>query len=190
MAHDTVLAAGFADPARDAARAFRLCLNAMARPGTLQDVAPIAAPAPLSAAAATVLLTLADSTTPLFIGTSHDTPEVRAWIAFHTGAPLVDRAQAVFAVGSWAALGPTEAFAQGTAEYPDRSTTLIVERSALTPANARLTGPGIQHAHELRLPDPAAFQANAALFPLGVDFYFTAGTQLAALPRTTKVEAL
>ncbi|MEO0766502.1 MAG: phosphonate C-P lyase system protein PhnH, partial [Pseudomonadota bacterium] len=32
-----------------------------------------------------------------------------------------------------------------------------------------------------------AFQRNAMLFPLGLDFMFTSGAQIAALPRSTKV---
>jgi alpha-D-ribose 1-methylphosphonate 5-triphosphate synthase subunit PhnH len=53
----------------------------------------------------------------------------------------------------------------------------------------RLTGPGIAtHAH-LSLPETAAFQANRAQFPLGFDTYLTCGNRVAALPRSTKVEA-
>ena len=33
----------------------------------------------------------------------------------------------------------------------------------------------------------AAIQRNAALFPLGLDFFFTAGTAAAALPRSTRI---
>ena len=32
------------------------------------------------------------------------------------------------------------------------------------------------------------FRANAALFPLGLDFFLTAGNRLAGVPRTTRVE--
>ncbi len=184
------LSGGFADPARDASRAFRSCLEAMARPGTLQSVAGLTPPAPLSPAAAAILLTLVDSATPLFLGSSHDTAEVREWLAFHTGAPLVQRADAQFAVGTWSALGALSDYGQGTPDHPDRSATLIVERTALAPPNARLTGPGIKESHETRLPDLDALRLNAAQFPLGVDFYFTAGQELTALPRTTRVEAL
>ena len=35
-----------------------------------------------------------------------DTPMVRDWITFHTGAPLVDRPRAMFALGPWSALLP------------------------------------------------------------------------------------
>jgi alpha-D-ribose 1-methylphosphonate 5-triphosphate synthase subunit PhnH len=40
----------------------------------------------------------------------------------------------------------------------------------------------------LSLPEVAAFQANARAFPLGLDFLFTCGDRLAALPRSTRVE--
>ena len=52
---------------------------------------------------------------------------------------------------------------------------------------AVLTGPGIADAARLSLPDVAAFRANRALFPLGLDFFFTCGDRLAALPRSTVV---
>jgi alpha-D-ribose 1-methylphosphonate 5-triphosphate synthase subunit PhnH len=37
------------------------------------------------------------------------------------------------------------------------------------------------------LPETAAFADNRALFPLGLDFIFTCGADVAALPRTTEV---
>jgi alpha-D-ribose 1-methylphosphonate 5-triphosphate synthase subunit PhnH len=94
----------------------------------------------------------------------------------------------MFAVGTWAALAPLSAFPVGTSEYPDRSTTLIVEQNELT-AGALLTGPGIKDTAGLNLPETAAFQTNRAMFPLGLDFVFTCGNQLAALPRSTIVNA-
>ncbi len=150
------LSGGFADPPVEAARAFRACLEAMARPGRLQAVAGAAPPAPLSPAAGAVLLTLVDAETPLHLAPSHDTDAVRAWIAFHTGAPLVGRGEARFALGDWAALLPLGDYPLGTPEYPDRSATLIVEVAGFDGPEARLTGPGIETAHRLALPETAA----------------------------------
>ncbi|MBZ4023137.1 phosphonate C-P lyase system protein PhnH [Rhodobacter sp. TJ_12] len=183
------LSGGFADAPTDAARAFRALLEAMARPGRLQRLTQATPPAPLSVAAGTALLTLADSTTPLFLAPSHDTPLLRDWIAFHCAAPLCAPEQAVFALGRWEAL-PLARFALGTPDYPDRSVTVIVELEALEPPNALLSGPGIQTVQAAHLPEIAAFQANHARFPLGFDAYFCAGTRIAALPRATGVEAL
>ena len=56
------LTGGFADAPRDAARAFRAALNALARPGRIEMLAGAVPPAPLSVAAGTLLLTLADGT--------------------------------------------------------------------------------------------------------------------------------
>lgn len=82
---------------------------------------------------------------------------------------------------------PLSSYPIGTSEYPDRSATLIVESADLAASGARLTGPGIKEEAQLSLPDLAAFQSNRALFPLGLDFIFTCGDRLAALPRSTKV---
>lgn len=179
---------GFADPARDAARAFRAALDALARPGTITGVAGASAPAPCSAAAAALLLTLCDDTTPIFVASSHDTEAIRSWITFHTGAPMMGPGHAMFALGTWDALQPVDQFKIGTPEYPDRSATLIVEMDALSPEGATLRGPGIKSTASLSLPETAAFQTNRQKFPLGFDCYFTSGDRLAGLPRSTIVE--
>ncbi len=181
------LEGGFAVPAIDAAHAFRAIMTAMARPGHIARIGGAAGPAPLSIAAAATLLTLCDADTPLTLGPSHDTAEIRAWIAFHTGAPLTGPAQAAFALGTWAELQPLDQYPKGTPEYPDRSTTLIVATDGLTAEGATLSGPGIKEAAQLSLPEVTAFQENARAYPLGLDFIFTAGSKVAALPRTTEV---
>ncbi|QYK43592.1 MAG: phosphonate C-P lyase system protein PhnH [Paracoccaceae bacterium] len=183
------LGGGFADPPHEAARAFRAAMEAMARPGRIERVAGALPPAPLSVAAGVLLLTLADPTTPVHLAPSHDTDEMRGWIAFHTGAPMAAPGQAVFAVGRLAALGAPERFPLGTPEYPDRSVTLIIEVDQLEPRGARLTGPGIRDHAWLSLPDPAPFAMNRSRFPLGFDAFLTCGDRLAAVPRSTRVEA-
>ena len=82
---------------------------------------------------------------------------------------------------------PLPDFPVGTAAYPDRSATLIVESTELANEGAVLRGPGIRDQAALSLPETRAFQTNAAIFPLGLDFIFTCGDRLAALPRTTRV---
>ena len=179
---------GFATPPIDAAHAFRRVMEAMARPGTVHMIAGAAPPAPLSPAAGAVILTLCDAETPLHLAGAADCDAVRAWIAFHTGAPLVAAPRCMFAVGSWPALVPLSAYRPGTPEYPDRSATLIVEMEALSAEGALLRGPGIEDSALLSLPEIAAFRGNAALFPLGLDFFLTRGARVAALPRSTQVE--
>ncbi|MEM1385612.1 MAG: phosphonate C-P lyase system protein PhnH [Pseudomonadota bacterium] len=184
----TYLDGSFTDLARDAARAFRVALDAMARPGTIASVTSARAPAPCSDAAAALLLTLCDDTTPIYLAPSHDNDAVRNWITFHTSARIIGPGHAMFALGTWDALQPVGQFKIGTPEYPDRSATLIVEMEALSPEGATLRGPGIKDTASLSLPETAAFQANRQAFPLGVDCYFTNGDQLAGLPRSTIVE--
>lgn len=187
---DQSLSGGFANPPVDSAKAFRAALSALARPGRIEDIGGATAPAPVSPAAAALVLTLCDAETPLYLAPGHDGQDMRDWVAFHIGAPIVGPDEAQFALGTWGALGPLTAYPVGDAEYPDRSATLIVELDALEPKGARLTGPGIKDQAHLNLPEITAFQANRALFPLGLDFYFTAGGQIAGLPRSTRVEAV
>jgi alpha-D-ribose 1-methylphosphonate 5-triphosphate synthase subunit PhnH len=184
------LSGGFGDAPVQSARAFRQILEAMARPGTIRRLSGAVPPAPLSTAAGIALLTLADTTTRLHLAGTADCRAVRDWVAFHIGAPLCDAADADFAVGTWEALSPVTRFRIGEPAYPDRSATLIVEMGRLTNHGPALTGPGIETATWLNLPETAAFRANRALFPLGFDCLFTAGDLLAALPRSTRVEVL
>ncbi len=184
------LTGGFDAPPLQSARAFRAILEAMARPGTIHTVQGANPPAPLPVATGVALLTLADGTTPLHLAGAADCAAVRDWVAFHIGAPLVGPAEADFAVGTWAALQPVARFRIGQPDYPDRSATLIAEVDRLTGHGACLTGPGIETATWLSLPETAAFRANRALFPLGFDCLFTFGNRLAGLPRSTRVEAI
>ena len=167
---------GFADAARDAAHAFRAALQAMARPGRIETITGATPPAPCSPAAGALILTLCDTTTPLHLAPSHDDEGLRGWITFHTGAPFVAAEQAIFALGSWEAVQPVSRFSIGSAEYPDRAATLIVEVARLERDGATLTGPGIETQARLSLPETAAFRHNRRRFPLGFDTYLTAAT--------------
>ncbi len=180
---------GFRDAPRDAAHAFRAAMTVMARPGEIRTLVGAEPPAPLSVAAGTLLLTLCDADTGVYLAGAADTPEMRQWLGFHTGAPIVEASRADFAVGRWSDLIPLSNYRIGSSEYPDRSTTLIVESDVLAPKGAVLSGPGIKTTTRLSLPDIAALQGNAMLYPLGCDFFFTCGDQVAALPRSTQIKA-
>lgn len=183
----TTLTGGFADASSDSAHAFRAAMTAMARPGTIQTLTGATAPTPVSSAAATLLLTLCDPDTPVWLAPSHDSPALRAWLTFHTGAPFSAPGTCRFALGDWPALQPLGRFPIGTPEYPDRSATLIVERPDLRREGAVLSGPGIHDTARLNLPETTALSRNSSLFPLGFDVFFTSGAQVAALPRSTRV---
>ena len=83
-----ILSGGFADAAIQSAHAFRSVMEAMARPGTIQNLEGASPPSPLSPAAGAVLLTLCDTETPLYLAGCMDCDDVRAWVSFHVGAPL------------------------------------------------------------------------------------------------------
>ena len=125
------IAPGFADPVFDAQKAFRTVMDAMAHPGRIYELqTALAPPAPLSPVAAAVLLTLADFETTLWLGeTLTKKPAVADWLRFHTGTVLTgDPGEATFAaIADPDRLPPLGAFAQGTLDYPDRSTTLILQ---------------------------------------------------------------
>lgn len=181
------LEGGFTDAPIESAQAFRKVMNVMAKPGVIEDLAIASPPEPLSVAAGTLLLTLCDAQTPIFLVGEYDTPAVREWITFHCNAPFSDAPSCMFALGDWQDLLPLDQYPIGTSEYPDRSATLVVEMHELKPEGHELSGPGIKTTSQLSLPNLEHFQRNGLFYPLGLDFYFTHDDKIAALPRTTKI---
>ncbi|MCW8084940.1 phosphonate C-P lyase system protein PhnH [Sabulicella glaciei] len=182
---------GFHDPVLDAQACFRAAMEAMARPGRVQEIVPPEGiPNALDPAAAALLLTLVDADTPFWTDAGEET---RGWIAFHCGAPLVPPGDAAFAVVT-GALPPLSLFREGTDEAPQDGTTVILQLRHLVPGEGwRLLGPGIETEHRLRvdgLPEGFAtsWDARRAAFPRGVDLFLCAGTRFAALPRTVRIE--
>lgn len=191
------LAPGFADPVFDAQRIFRAVMNALARPGSVQSLdATLQPPSALPLGLAAIALTLADHEAPLWLDrTLAATPDVAAYLRFHTGAAIVEEpAQAGFAlVADGAAMPGLERFAIGSLEYPDRSTTLVVNASSVRAgAPMRMVGPGIETEAVLRVdPLPPDFiqlwNRNGALFPRGIDILFATGSEVVGLPRTSRI---
>ncbi len=192
-------ATGFPEPVLASQSVFRGVMNAMARPGSIQVIATtVDAPSPLMPATAAIALALFDHDTAVWADAGFDgTSEIVNWLRFQTGAPLTaDASRAAFAlVGDGSVLPDFDCFAQGTPEYPDRSTTLIVQVDTLTEGpELILNGPGIRGAASLRAGSlPADFVertlANRSLFPRGIDLLLVCGAQLVALPRTVHITA-
>jgi alpha-D-ribose 1-methylphosphonate 5-triphosphate synthase subunit PhnH len=190
---------GFAEPVFNAQTVFRAIMDAMARPGTVQALPALAhPPAPLSATAGAVALALCDNDTPVWLDPSLQTASVKAWLGFHSGAPLANTpADAHFAlVAKPAEMAALDGFAQGTQEYPDRSTTLVllVDDLASGPA-LLLEGPGIEKTSMIAPPGmPRHFveqwKQNNQRFPRGVDIILAAPGSLACLPRTTRIKSM
>jgi alpha-D-ribose 1-methylphosphonate 5-triphosphate synthase subunit PhnH len=192
------LPAGFADKVLSAQSTFRSVMDAMARPGTVQHISAAAGmPAPLMRGTAAIALTLFDHDTPIWLDRATSaTPDVGKWLKFHTGAPVIaDCAASSFAViGNASDLPPLDRFALGSNEYPDRSTTLILQVESLSSGPAyELTGPGIDGATVLQATISGnlfeQLAVNAALFPRGIDVVLVHEDTIVALPRTTRLAA-
>jgi alpha-D-ribose 1-methylphosphonate 5-triphosphate synthase subunit PhnH len=185
---------GFVDPARQSQAVFRAVLEAMAAPGGIMR-SPAAPNAPLPPAMAAVALTLLDYETPYGLAGFDDERAVAAYLGFHAGAPQSDRlSRAAFIFAADALCLPAlDGLALGEPEYPDRAATIVVEAGAFGEGEAAdLSGPGLRAPRRFSAAGLGAdfwrmAQQNAALYPLGVDFIFCNGWELAALPRSTRI---
>ncbi|MCV0426497.1 MAG: phosphonate C-P lyase system protein PhnH [Roseibium sp.] len=195
---NTPLAAGFQDPVHNAQTCFRAIMDVMARPGSRKviDTHDLSPPAPLTPVAAAIALTLFDYDTPVWLDRSLNSSEaVKAFLRFHTGAPIVGEAvDASFAlVSDPEHLIPLASFNQGSAEYPDQSTTVILTGQEFgTAPSVTLTGPGIKDTTVFATgPVPPVFwdqvASNNNQFPRGIDLIFAGETEIAALPRSTRI---
>src|ERR1700752_5298922 len=86
------LPAGFADKVLSAQTTFRSVMDAMARPGSVQQViADVGTPASVMRGTAAIALTLFDHDTPVWLDAKmSETSEVAKWLKFHSGAPVVE----------------------------------------------------------------------------------------------------
>lgn len=201
-------APGFADPTRDAQRAFRAVLDAVAHPTRSFPLAgPAEPPAALGRGLAAVALTLLDEDCTVWLGGQLAIDaEVSAWLAFHTGARRVNEAGAAgFVITAPRALPPLESLALGTDEAPHLSATVVLDIRGCTgfpntgfpnTGQARFTaaGPGIDGTAALAAPWAPdgfadAWHRNSGIFPRGVDLLLVDEDTVAALPRTTHLTA-
>src|SRR6202140_4294446 len=142
------LPAGFVDKVLSAQTTFRSVMDAMARPGSVQRIVSAAgAPAAMMRGTAAIALTVFDHDTPVWLDPRmSETSEVTKWLKFHSGAPVIsDSSICSFAlIGDPKLLPALDRFAFGSNEYPDRSTTLILQVESLTQGPSfELRGPGI-----------------------------------------------
>jgi alpha-D-ribose 1-methylphosphonate 5-triphosphate synthase subunit PhnH len=191
------LPAGFADKVLSAQSVFRSVMDAMARPGSVQRIQPaVGVPDTMMRGSSAIALTLFDHDTPIWLDSLLSaTPEVAKWLKFHTSAPVVaDSSIASFAlIGDPENLPSFERFAFGSNEYPDRSTTLILQVESLTDGPVvELRGPGINGTAALRasIRPQDLFErlaVNATLFPRGIDVVLVHDDSIVAIPRTTRL---
>jgi len=191
------VSAGLRDSVADAQIVFRRILDATSHPGRIVEIPAdllTANDAGLSQAAAAFALTLLDFETPVWLD-----PKIASagdYLRFHCGSPLVaapNDSRFAFATDLMQ-LPELTGFDLGTPDFPERSTTLVIEVLDLAEApSLRLRGPGIQTSVALRIGGiSGAFWKQRAdlapLFPLGLDIVFTSGRRLIVIPRTTIVE--
>jgi alpha-D-ribose 1-methylphosphonate 5-triphosphate synthase subunit PhnH len=182
-------------------QAFRALLDALARPGTVVDLAPVGLPAEVPAALV-VPLALADvEISVAVLGDDHG-----RWgglLADATGARPAPVGEADVVV----ALAPPRpadlrAARRGTAEEPDRGSRWSISCTGLHPAGRRgdvvveLDGPGVDGIDHLGVDGlPAGLvdtlaEVNAD-FPRGIDVWLsTPDGCLAGLPRSTRTRRL
>jgi alpha-D-ribose 1-methylphosphonate 5-triphosphate synthase subunit PhnH len=193
----SVFGRGFADPVLDSQAIFRAAMAAFAAPARSVAVTPpqLRLPQPLTPLAAALVLTLSDYETTLWLDPALATSaDVTAFLRFNTGAVIVaEPAAAAFAlISDVSAMQPLAAFGQGTAEYPDRSTTLILQVARIAATGFQFDGAGFETSRAFTAsPMPADFahqwRSNTALFPRGVDLVFSADHDLVALPRSSRL---
>lgn len=193
----TLIEAGLGEPVFESQAIFRSALAAMAEPGSIH--VPVSSivdvPLGLHPATAALLLALVDFETPIYIPEWLRSSAVQRYLSFHTGASFVDNPErAAFAVIDC----DTEevslsAFNQGTDQYPDRSTTILIQTPLLTGGQlVKIAGPGLKEPKQIA---PSGLREgfwqevanNHALYPCGVDLFFCSGDQFFALPRSSRI---
>jgi alpha-D-ribose 1-methylphosphonate 5-triphosphate synthase subunit PhnH len=193
---NAIYAGGFDVPVFQSQSVFKALMDGMARPGTIQTLDGGAAPpSPMGAGAGAIALTLCDHDTPVYLSRPLVEAGIPGWLAFQTGALVTDdRTESQFAfLEPNAALPALSTFSNGTQEYPDRSTTIVLELASLTGGpDYRLTGPGIDGSATVNIAGlPASFEnlwrENNGHYPRGVDLVLVAGLEMICLPRTVRI---
>ena len=192
---DLAIEGGLGDAVLGSQSIFRALMDGLARPGVVQPLGKLVSPPqPLTADLGAVALTLCDHDSLVWLDPLlAESEAVQAWLRFHSGAPLtVDPAGAQFALVSDVALLPRlETFAQGTDEYPDRSTTIVLAATSAS-RRVRLAGPGVKDHLIADLPLPGGdfleqWAENRARFPRGIDLLLVGDGMVTGLPRSTRI---
>lgn len=167
-------------------RIFRQLLEAFSRPGAVCD---LSTPANTASARRAALACLMDSETSL--ADPHGLVFDRDWPLLQAARTSVEEAPYVVADGRRT---PSFVPALGSLESPEFGATLLLEIDSVGEGAMalKLTGPGVDGERELRLSGlhvewlSRRSDWNRA-FPLGVDILLADATNVAALPRTTRV---
>jgi len=167
----------------------------MAQPARAQpidlDIVGVGGAHPASLA---ILLTLADADTPVCLIGSAEL-ELDTYLRFHCACPITrdPKNAALGLINDPMLASRAFEFPIGTDEYPDTSATVILEvASLLAGPRQTIKGPGIRSSIEFAPAVHAEFwsawHANTQLYPCGIDIVFTCTNQIAALPRSSRLE--
>ncbi|MDE1992391.1 MAG: phosphonate C-P lyase system protein PhnH [Rhizobiaceae bacterium] len=191
---NAALKPGFTDPVVEAQATFRAAMLATAYAGRIVSTCiRVDDPAPFGSATAALCLALMDFETPVWLQSHSE--EASAWLRFHCGLPVItETVAATFAIVTDPASMPSlSAFHQGDIEYPERSTTIIMQVPSLTGGPSMTwSGPGIKGSSVVAIAGlPSWFWSlwdlNRELYPRGLDIVFSCGNELISLPRTIQV---
>ena len=193
---NNALLAGFEDPPVQSSHAFRTLMDAMAQPGIVQALPfELEHPAHLNKASALIMLTLLDHETPVWVDRNLSTDEVLDYLRFHCGTPILNSEEntmfAFFSACPDAAM--LAAFPEGTPEYPDSSTTFVIQVDDLSDVgDVALSGPGIRTVNKFGARGLSEsfwewVKQNHANFPLGHDVFLASDEAIVALPRSVRV---
>ncbi|CAH0530297.1 phosphonate C-P lyase system protein PhnH [Vibrio hippocampi] len=200
----TTITTAFSDAVHDSQHCFRQLLKAMSEPGQKVSLDRCEGFGTMHSATSQLLLTMADNATPIWLSPSLLTQDaVVDNLRFYCGSPLTTSCeQSAFAVISAVDIATFDwqsaVFNLGTEEYPDQSTTVVVEiEDQMMGQTVSLSGPGIERSHSLELGGaPAEFiqflqqRQERFPFPLGIDLILVSQRQVVAIPRTTKVKVM
>ncbi|HWR29680.1 MAG TPA: phosphonate C-P lyase system protein PhnH [Negativicutes bacterium] len=188
------------DKVFDTQKIFRVLLDVMARPGTMQELVlpPLNAPRGFHRHTAAIAFTLLDEATTF--GLIPYNEEWERYIRLNTGACREENCRADYLIVQGGNVWPEcERFNRGSLASPEKSSTLIVNVESITEeAQAEtallLKGPGIEATNRvgLRGLHERNIQAVKELnneFPLGVDVILVdAAGKVCALPRSVRID--
>jgi alpha-D-ribose 1-methylphosphonate 5-triphosphate synthase subunit PhnH len=168
---------------------FRLLLEAMSRPGSVQtlSITPQAGPTALA-----VLATLLDGTVSL--ADPNGLLCNQDWAMLQTQRKPATEAEYLICDG---AVAPSFTPLLGTLESPEQSATIVITVESLSQGETdlRLSGAGIAGNRECSIkglhPDWLGSREDwVCSFPLGVDLILVDEKEVMAIPRTSKIEVL
>jgi alpha-D-ribose 1-methylphosphonate 5-triphosphate synthase subunit PhnH len=185
---------GFENAVHESQSTYRVIMRAMSQPGVPVRLDPTCnPPGALARTTAAVSLTLLDSKTIVWIAPELSAPDVSDYLTLRTGTGIAARNDSAdFALVDGSAAMALDNFNLGTVYEPHKATTLVIQVQSLHEGDqVELCGPGIADTAILEVTGLSAgfwtqWDANAELYPCGVDVLLVDGVSVCGLPRTTR----